>query len=104
MKICNLDDITINTAVNALINGEQVAIFRASNDKVYAVNNKDPFSLANVLSRGIIGEEKGICYITSPIYKQRFNLQTGECLDDPEVKISTYSVTVVNNSIHLESA
>ncbi|MGE6795501.1 nitrite reductase (NAD(P)H) small subunit [Psychrobacter okhotskensis] len=33
-----------------------------------------------------------ILYVASPIYKQRFDLVTGQCLDDTEVKLATYQV------------
>src|SRR5712691_7914151 len=63
-KICRLDEIVPNTGVCALVGGEQVALFRVSNggladDSVYAVGNHDPFSGANVISRGIVGDIKG---------------------------------------------
>ena len=58
-KICRLDDIVPNTGVCALVGGEQVALFRLDDDSVYAVGNHDPFSGANVLSRGIVGDIRG---------------------------------------------
>ncbi|MGD4557225.1 nitrite reductase (NAD(P)H) small subunit, partial [Xanthomonas citri pv. citri] len=51
-EICKLDDIIPETGVCALVNGEQVAIFRTHHDEVYAMHNFDPFSQANVISRG----------------------------------------------------
>jgi nitrite reductase/ring-hydroxylating ferredoxin subunit len=57
--ICRFDDIVPNTGVCALVNGEQVAIFRVSHgdadSSVYAIDNFDPGSQAAVLSRGLIG-------------------------------------------------
>lgn len=90
--ICNVDDITPNTGVCALVDGKQVAIFRTFSNALYAIDNFDPFSKANVLSRGIIGQTEGITYIASPIYKQRFDLVSGQCLDDESVKLETYKV------------
>ena len=64
IRVCRLEDIVPNTGVAALVDGEQVAVFRVSNggldgDGVHAVGNRDPFSRANVLSRGIVGDLKG---------------------------------------------
>ena len=53
-EICKLDDIIPETGVCALVNGEQVAIFRTHHDEVYAMHNFDPFSKANVISRGYL--------------------------------------------------
>src|SRR5579859_7332731 len=67
--ICRLDDIVPGTGVCALVGDEQVAVFRVD-DCVYALGNFDPFSRANVLSRGIVGDLKGELVVASPVYKQ----------------------------------
>ena len=91
--VCDLEDIVPWTGVCALIAGRQVAIVRAG-DGVYAIGNLDPFSKAYVLSRGIVGDKGGIPKIASPIFKQTFDLRTGQCLDKPEVRLPTYEVRV----------
>ena len=59
-KVCLLDQIQPNTGVCALIGEQQVAMFRVGNEKrIYALSNHDPFSGANVMSRGILGDILG---------------------------------------------
>ena len=100
--VCALDAITPNTGVNALVGAEQVAIFRiGSTDEVYATGNFDPFSKAFVMSRGILGDRKGVLKVASPIYKQNFNLKTGVCLDDDTVTIPVYPVRVFGEQIQI---
>ena len=102
VTVCNVTNIEPNTGVCALINEEQVAIFRVGEtEEVYAIGNYDPFSKAYVLSRGIIGDRNGILKVASPIYKQNFNLKTGECLDDASVSVPSYPVKVVDGSIQV---
>ena len=102
VTVCQVTDIEPNTGVCALINNEQVAIFRiGETEEVYAIGNFDPFSKAYVLSRGIIGDRNGILKVASPIYKQNFNLKTGECLDDESVSVPSYPVKVVDGSIQV---
>ena len=36
-----------------------------------------------MISRGIVGDRGGVPKIASPIFKQSFDLRTGQCLDDP---------------------
>ena len=104
ITVCNVADIEPNTGVCALINNEQIAIFRIGNtEEVYAIGNYDPFSKAYVLSRGIIGDRGGILKVASPIYKQNFNLKTGECLDDESVSIPSYPVRVIDGSIQISN-
>jgi nitrite reductase (NADH) small subunit len=98
---CPLDSIIPNMGVAALINGIQIAIFRLPNDEVYAISNYDPFSKAFVLSRGIVGDRKGELKVASPIFKQSFSLVTGQCLDDPNIRLATYAVRVVNGCVEI---
>ena len=67
-KVCLLDQIQPNTGVCALIGEQQVAMFRVGNEKrIYALSNHDPFSGANVMSRGILGDILGVfwCVLAS---------------------------------------
>lgn len=100
IKICGTDDILPYSGVAALVFGLQIAIFRA-NDAFYALSDYDPFSKAYVLSRGIVGDRAGMVKVASPIYKQSFSLLTGECLDDPTVKLPVYPVQVVDDIIYI---
>lgn len=96
--VCALDEVVPGTGVCALVAGRQVAVVRAG-DAVYAVSNFDPFSKAFVISRGIVGDRASVPKIASPIYKQSFDLRTGQCLDDPRVRLPTYEVRVERGRI-----
>lgn len=107
VTICHIDQIIPYTGVTALIQDQQVAIFRLPGDqvdqvdKVYAISNYDPFSKAFVLSRGIVGDRGGEIKIASPIYKQTFSLITGQCFDDPSVKLPTWAARVVDGHVQV---
>jgi nitrite reductase (NADH) small subunit len=98
--ICPLERILPDTGVCALLNGQQIAVFRVG-DEVYAIDNFDPFSKAYVLSRGIVGDRQGIPKVASPIYKQNFSLLTGECLDDPTVRLPTFAARVIDGQVQV---
>ncbi|HCF29931.1 MAG TPA: nitrite reductase (NAD(P)H) small subunit, partial [Cyanobacteria bacterium UBA11049] len=68
---------------------------------VFAISNYDPFSKAFVLARGIVGDRNKIPKVASPIYKQNFNLLTGQCLDDETVSVPTYEVRVVEDRVQV---
>jgi nitrite reductase (NADH) small subunit len=107
MTVCHVDQITPFSGVTALIEGQQIAIFRVPSsragqpDQVYAISNYDPFSEAFVLSRGIVGDRNGEMKVASPIYKQTFSLLTGQCFDDPSVKLPTWTARVVDGNIQV---
>ncbi|GGJ12998.1 nitrite reductase small subunit NirD [Streptomyces brasiliensis] len=75
-----------------LPDGRQVALFRDRAGLLYAIDNRDPFTGAAVLSRGLTGAHQGRPFVASPLLKQRFDLATGQCLDDETVRIATYEV------------
>ena len=100
VDVCNLDDITPNTGVGALVEGQSVALFRVGHEKrIYALSNKDPFSQANVMCRGIIGDIQGERVIASPIYKQHFSLATGRCLEDKDQKLLVFPTKIENGRV-----
>ena len=101
--VCALDDIVPNSGVCALISGQQVAVFRTDDDRVYALSNYDPFSNANVLSRGIVGDIKGELVVASPVYKQHFSLASGQCIEDDAVKVASFAARVSNGVVEVEA-
>jgi len=93
----------MDAGVAALLGGRQVAIFLLGPDEVRAIDNLDPFSGANVLSRGIVGSRGDAVFVASPMYKQPFDLSTGACLDDASVRVPTYAVRLVDGVLEVFS-
>ncbi|MGH3368502.1 MAG: nitrite reductase small subunit NirD, partial [Nocardioidaceae bacterium] len=93
------DDLLPERGVAALVDGRQIALFRTHDGTLYALDNHDPFSGANVLSRGIVGSRGDIPTVASPMFKQVFDLRTGNCLDDAGVAVATYQVGVVDGNV-----
>ncbi|MGW0733793.1 nitrite reductase small subunit NirD [Streptomyces sp. NPDC002851] len=94
--ICPLDRLTPGRGMAALLpDGRQVALFRDRAGRAYAIDNRDPFTGAAVLSRGLIGSTpEGAAFVASPLLKQRFELATGRCLDDETESVTAYEVRV----------
>ena len=82
----------------ALVNGRQIAIFLVG-ETLYALDNYDPASGANVLSRGIVGDVKGECVIASPLYKHHYSLVSGRCLEDSAKSVNVYPVRVLDGRV-----
>ena len=100
VDVCALADLQPDRGVCALVSGRQVAVFRLSpDDALYALDNRDPFSGAQVLARGLVGSAGAIPKLASPVYKQAFDLRTGQCLDDPAVALATFPVRVLDGRV-----
>ena len=71
--------------------------------ELYAIDHHDPFSKANVIARGIVGDLKGQPVVASPIYKQHFRLEDGQCLEDDSVQLRTWKVSFKGNEVWIEA-
>ncbi|WP_105901273.1 nitrite reductase small subunit NirD [Vibrio gangliei] len=103
-NICKLSQLDRHFGANALVGEQQIALFYLPTQecKVYAIDNWDPIGHAFVLSRGIIGDVKGKPCVASPLYKQHFDLQTGECVEQPETKVKTWPVKIEDECVWLQ--
>jgi nitrite reductase (NADH) small subunit len=101
--VCAADAVPEYSGVAALLDGVQVAIFRLPGARFYALSNWDPCSGAAVLSRGIVGDADGVPVVASPVYKERFALDSGRCLDAEGVSVPVYEVRVREGVVEVES-
>ena len=104
VAVCEDSDLIPNVGICAKVNNKQIAIFLLKNsdgsESLHAIDNHDPKSNANVLSRGIVGDLKGHKVVASPIYKNHFNLETGECLEEG-YSIPVYAVREQDGKIEI---
>ena len=101
VAVCALDDIVPDTGVCALLHGRHVAVFRVGDaaPRVYAIDNVDPNAGASVLSRGLVGSIGERVVVASPIYKQHFDLASGECLEAPEHSVAAWPARVFGGMV-----
>ena len=97
--ICNVDQILPDTGVAALVEGRHVAVFRVGESHFHAIDNIDPRSGASVLARGLVGNLGERIVVASPLYKNHFDLNTGECLEAPEQSVRAHAVQVKDGRV-----
>lgn len=97
--VCAADAILPDTGVCALVDGHHVAVFRHGADQFYAIDNIDPKSGASVLARGLIGNLGDRLVVASPLYKQHFDLRSGECLEAPDQSVRAHAVQVRDGQV-----
>lgn len=107
VSVCSLDDLPTERGAAALVGGRQVAIFRLLGDELAAICQRDPYSGAFVMSRGIVGSARGVPTVASPMYKHVFALRTGECLETHGAEarsVRVYPVRVVGDQVQVLAA
>ena len=100
IKICKTKDLVKDSGVCVLIENKQIALFYID-DKIYAIDNYDPIGKAFVLARGIIGDSKGKLTIASPLNKEHYYLDSGECLEYDDVCVEVYNCKVDGEFVFL---
>jgi len=103
IPVCELARLSADRGVAALVEGRAVAVFRRGCGELHAIDNLDPVSRASVLSRGIVGEIDGVPTVASPMYKQRFDLRTGQCVDDATVTVAVHDVRAVDGIVEIRT-
>jgi nitrite reductase (NADH) small subunit len=103
IDVCAQDELLPEAGVCALVGEKQIALVSTRGD-LFAVDNYDPFSRAYVISRGIVGDKRGIPMIASPIYKHAFDLRTGQSFDDPSVKLRVWPARVRDGRVEIHDA
>ncbi|MFC7388398.1 MULTISPECIES: nitrite reductase small subunit NirD [Sphaerisporangium] len=102
--ICAYTDLLPERGAAALVGGHQIAIFRTFDGRLFAVGNRDPYSGAYVISRGIVGTRGEEPVVAAPMHKQPFSLTTGVCLDDPATALPIYPVRVARGTVEVSVA
>lgn len=100
--LCAVEDLVPGSGVAARLGKQQIALFYLPQETpaVYAIDNQDPKSGANVISRGIVGDIGGELVVASPLYKQHYRLRDGRCLEEDH-RLNTYAVRLDGGRVWL---
>nr|CDQ33385.1 Nitrite reductase [NAD(P)H] small subunit [Virgibacillus halodenitrificans] len=105
--LCSKADLVAHSGVAAWLASAdtQVALLYlpGRTPEAYAVDNHDPFSNANVIARGIVGDIKGEPVIASPLYKQHFRLSDGVCVEDESVRLHTWEIKIDGDDVMIRA-
>lgn len=105
VPVCRLDDLPVERGAAALVDARQVALFRLVEGEVVAVCQRDPYSGAYVIARGIVGTHAGRPTVASPMYKHVFDLRSGECVEAhgrERQSLRVYPTRVVDGVVLIE--
>ncbi|WP_411375929.1 nitrite reductase small subunit NirD [Arthrobacter sp. MPF02] len=101
-RVCPVDDLELSWGEAALVAGRQVALFRTGPHEVFAVAHEDPATGAHVMARGILGSKGSRPTIASPLHKEVYDLETGECFSTPGLRIQAFGTRVVDGFVEVE--
>ncbi|WP_225788274.1 nitrite reductase small subunit NirD [Pseudomonas sp. Marseille-P8916] len=101
--VCHVQDLVADSGVVVWHEGAQVALFYLPGQAqpLYAIDNRDPRSGANVIGRGLVGSLQGELVVAAPLYKQHFSLESGRCLEDPTQALRVWPVRLKGEAVEL---
>lgn len=101
-KVAAVEDIPLNGGACIKYKNKQIAVFHfARRDKWYACQNLCPHKMEMVLSRGMIGDEKGTPKVACPLHKHSFSLETGENLTGDLPAIALFPVKISAGFVYI---
>lgn len=102
-QVCSQQDLVADSGVVVWLDGAQVALFYVPGEDqaLYAIDNRDPRSGANVIGRGLVGSLQGELVVAAPLYKQHFSLRDGRCLEDPGQGLQVWPVRVNGQQVEV---
>ena len=101
-RVCLVDDLEPAWGEAALVAGRQIALFRTGPAEVFAVAHEDPATGAHVMARGILGSRGTRPTIASPLHKEVYDLETGECFSTPGLRIEAFNTRIVDGCVEVE--
>ena len=96
IEVCKLEDIPPSQARTVNAGETMIAVFRLTDDRVKAVENRCPHK-QGPLAEGIISGDDILC----PLHNWRISLDSGKVAAPDEGCVNTYPVKVENGQVFL---
>jgi len=104
VAVCPLSELEPFWGEAALLGETQLALFLLPDGVVHAVSNRDPLAGSFVMSRGIVGSRGDRTTIASPLNKQVYDLETGECVSADGPPLAVFPVRVAAGMVEVGTA
>lgn len=105
IRACRLGELPSERGVVVLLPDQrQAALFRLHSGDVVAVSNRDPRSGSHVMARGLVGTRAGVATLSSPLYRDVFDLSTGRCLNDDALSLDLHRCRICEGFVWVAAA
>ncbi|WP_054957795.1 nitrite reductase small subunit NirD [Paenibacillus dakarensis] len=97
IDVGKMDEIMVRIGKVVVIEKEEIAVFRTSDNQLFALENKSPHPKGGPLAEGIVSGH----YLYDPLYDWRINLETGEVQEPDSGKVRTYPIRTVGDRVQI---
>jgi nitrite reductase (NADH) small subunit len=96
VEVSMMEDLPVDTGKTVRYGGLEIAIFRLSSGKVLAIENRCPHK-NGVLAEGLVCDDHVFC----PMHDRKIHLPSGKVQKPDTGCVSTYEVSVANNTVYV---
>jgi nitrite reductase (NADH) small subunit len=93
----NYSKIPVRAGYSIKIDDKEIALFKVTNGKVYAIENRSPHPKGGVLSEGLVSGE----YVYCPVYDWKISLADGKVQAPDEGQVKTFKVELVEDLVYI---
>ena len=98
IPVANYSNLKSRSGYSIKIDETDIALFKLSNGKVYAIENRSPHPKGGVLSEGLVSGE----FVYCPVYDWKISLVNGK-VQAPDVgQVRTFKVELEGDIIFIE--
>ncbi|WP_081954538.1 nitrite reductase small subunit NirD [Neobacillus niacini] len=95
--VANYNNLPEGSGYSVKIDDKEIALFKVTNGKVFAVENRSPHPKGGVLTEGLISGE----YVFCPVYDWKISLADGKVQAPDEGQVKTYQVEVEEDNVYI---
>ncbi|MFA9559726.1 nitrite reductase small subunit NirD [Evansella sp. AB-rgal1] len=96
IQVAHLNDLPLQVGKEVIIGEHEIALFRLSNGKIKAIENRCPHK-QGPLSQGIVSGE----YVFCPLHDWKIDVTSGEVQKPDDGCVKTYTVEVINDIVYV---
>ncbi|MFC7681879.1 nitrite reductase small subunit NirD [Paenibacillus sp. GCM10028914] len=97
IEIGKIDEFMMRIGKVVVIENEEIAVFRTSDGRLFALENKNPHPKGGPLAEGIVSGH----YLYDPLYDWRIDLESGQVQAPDQGQVRTYEIRLVGDVVQI---
>lgn len=97
IAVGKIDEFMVRIGRVVVIENEEIAVFRTSDGRLFALENKTPHPKGGPLAEGIVSGH----YLYDPLYDWRIDLETGNVQEPDSGKVRTYAIRLEGDIVQI---
>ena len=93
----NYSSLPVRTGLTVSVDDTEIALFKVTSGKVFAIENHSPHPKGGVLTEGLVSGE----YVFCPVYDWKISLADGKVQAPDEGQVKTYKVEVEADNVYI---